>query len=244
MKRHLFLIAALLASALLHAGTVTKQEAHQRAAQFLAARYDANTAKELRMSMKESQEAYYIFNVGSDEGFVIVSADDRTPSVLGYSDSGTFDPDNLPDNFRAWLDGYAEEMKCLSSDLSPFAVQGDLQSPNLSSPRKAPVIRHSISPLLTTTWNQNAPYNRLLLDTLEYSDKCFTGCVATAMAQLLNYHAQRTGKPEGTTANIPAYITGNLQYRVKAVEQGTSIDWANMQNNYYPNAVIRTEQQH
>ena len=204
MKRHLFLLAALLASLLLHAGTVTKQEAHQRAAQFLAARYDANTVKGLRMSVKEKPEAYYIFNVGNGEGFVIVSADDRTPAILGYADSGTFEPDNLPDNFRAWLDGYTEEMKCLSSDLSP---------------RKAPVIRHSISPLLTTTWNQNAPYNRLLLDTLEYSDKCYTGCVATAMAQLLNYHAQRTGKPEGTTADIPAYITSNLQYRVKAVEQ-------------------------
>ena len=255
MKRFLFLIAVLLVSAMLHAGTVTKQEAQQRAAQVRAARDDANTANTRRTARKEPQlttvqypllpqnplnpptpqNPFYIFNVGSGEGFVIVSADDRTPSVLGYSDSGTFDPDNLPDNFRAWLNALNEEMDAIAT--------GQVDCDIAAVTRKAPVIRHSISPLLTTTWNQNEPYNRLLLDTLVYSDKCYTGCVATAMAQLLNYHAQRSGKPEGTTANIPAYITGNLQYRVKGVEQGTSFDWANMQNNYYPNAQIRTEQQ-
>ena len=262
MKRSLFLIAVLLVTVLLHGAKVTKQEALQRAAQFLAARYDANPAKSLRSPRKEprltevqcpfcplnpsSPSPFYIFNIDTSSGFVIVSADDRTPSILGYSDSGAFLPDSLPDNFRAWLDDLAEEIASLPSGQvdDSFAAGPRKALPSFPArQRRAPSIRHSVSPLLTTTWNQNAPYNRLLLDTLQYSDKCYTGCVATAMAQLLNYHAQRTGQPRGTTATIPAYITSNMQYRVQAVEQGTAFDWANMQNNYYANAVIRTEQQ-
>ena len=186
---------------------------------------------------------YYIFNVDSTGGFVIVSADDRTPAILGYADSGTFDPGSLPDNFRALLDDYAEQIATLPPRPLCCDRVAAPAAPAASQPRKAPVIRRSVAPLLTTTWNQNAPYNRLVLDTLQYSDVCFTGCVATAMAQLLNYHAQRTGRPVATTAYIPAYITGNIHYRVNAVEQGTSIDWANMQDSYLPTATIRTEQQ-
>ena len=250
MKRYLFLIAVLLVTALTHAGPVTQQEALQRAAQFLAARYDVNATGGMRLprknpqlqvatlpeSLAAAQTAYHVFNVGSAEGFVIVSADDRTPEILGYADSGSFVADSLPDNFRAFLNGYAEEMQCLSSNYSP-------NTSHLSSQRKAPVIRRSVAPLLTTTWNQNVPYNRLVLDTLRYSDECYTGCVATAMAQVLYYHAQRTGQPVATTAEMPAYITGNLHYRIDAVEKGTVIDWANMQNSYLSTATIRTEQQ-
>ena len=134
MKRHLFLIAVLLVTALTHAGPVTQQEALQRAAQFLAARYDVNATGGMRLprknpqlqaatlpeSLAAAQTAYYVFNVGSAEGFVIVSADDRTPEILGYADSGSFVADSLPDNFRAFLNGYAEELQCLNSNLSPL----------------------------------------------------------------------------------------------------------------------------
>ena len=259
-KRPLLLIAVLLVGVVLHAATLTRQQALQRAAQFLAARYAVSPAsgkRAPRTMPRLSEVAYpstplsplspltpsspptpsspfYIFNAGSADGFVIVSANDDTPPILGYADSGTFCPDSLPDNFRAWLDDMAAQI-ANTQPLTPTT-----QRP---TPYRAPVIRHSITPLLTTTWNQNVPYNRLLLDTLRYTDKCYTGCVATAMAQLLNYHAQRTGRPACTTAYIAPYITSNLQYRVQAVEQGTAFDWAAMQNVYYANAVIRTDEQ-
>ncbi len=263
MKRLLFLVATLLVNVLsVGADTVpprnremvTQQEALQRAAQFLAARYDINATKVKRQprntpqlqatmlpeSLSTEQPPYYVFNVGSADGFVIVSADNRVPAILGYADSGSFVADSLPDNFRAWLDDYAEEISSLSS--CPVDCDS-VAAPTGPQPRKAPFIRRSVAPLLSTTWNQNDPYNRLVLDTAVYSDVCYTGCVATAMAQLLYYHAQRTGRPVATTAEIPSYITRKPVYRVNGVEQGTPFDWANMQNSYYTNAAILTDQQ-
>ena len=255
MKRLVFLITFLLAVApILRAGTdpaptagrVTQQEALQRAARFVAARSAINsTGPEVPVAPavpKAPEEApalpYYVFNIGSSDGFVIVSADDRTPQILGYADSGSFHPDSLPDNFRAWLDGYAAQI----ASLPPRSADGGTAAVS-SSPRKSPAIRHSVSPLLTTTWNQNAPYNRLALDTAVYSDVCFTGCVATAMAQLLYYHARRTGLPVATTADMPPYITADLRYRVNGVPQGTAINWADLQDYYYSTTTFRTEEQ-
>ena len=142
MKRLLFLVATVLVNVLSvgadtvpprNRETVTQQEALPRAAQFLAARYDVNATGGMRQprknpqlqaatlpeSLAAAQTAFYVFNVGSAEGFVIVSADDRAPEILGYADSGSFVADSLPDNFRAFLNGYAEEMQCLSSNYSP-----------------------------------------------------------------------------------------------------------------------------
>ncbi len=261
MKRLLFLIVASLVTALLYAGPVSQQKALQQAEQFVAARSTATATKGIKLVRKTSwhntstqvnnvlsantadsltiaRDAFYVFNIGSADGFVIVSADDRTPAILGYSDSGSFIPDSLPENFCKWLDGYAEQLASLplTSDSSESNVQHLRQ-------RRTPVVHRSIAPLLTTTWNQNAPYNRLVLDTTQYRDVCYTGCVATAMAQLLYYHAQRTGCPKATTATMPAYITNNLRYRINAVEQGTAIDWANIQNSYSSTVALRTEQQ-
>jgi len=56
---------------------------------------------------------YYVFNKGEDNGFVIVSGDDRAKEILGYSDSGNFNSASLPSNFLAWLGFYQKEMKSL-----------------------------------------------------------------------------------------------------------------------------------
>ena len=63
-----------------------------------------------------SQHApYFIFNNGGDNGFVIVSGDDRTPSILGYSDKGAFNTEDIPTNMAAWLAGYADQIAYLDS---------------------------------------------------------------------------------------------------------------------------------
>ncbi len=55
----------------------------------------------------------YVYNVQNKGGFVIVSPDDETETILGYSDSGEFDESHMPDNMRYWLQGYAEEISFL-----------------------------------------------------------------------------------------------------------------------------------
>ena len=120
---------------------------------------------------------YYVFN--SDNGFVIISADDRLPAVLGYSDAGQFDESRLPDNMRDWLKGYSDE-------ISRF-----IPTPETASARRpAPGMRArraEIEPLVTTRWNQDSPYN-LLCPTDAQGRMCLTGCVATAYAQIIRYH--------------------------------------------------------
>ena len=261
MKRLLILFTAFQASlSSLLAGPLDLQEAMKRASQFLESRSGSTTGKAVRLVQQQlrrpgtgtaagparvaatgtADAAYYVFNVGNDEGFVIVSGDDRTPSILGYADSGAFDIDNIPDNMKAWLDSYEEQIVWLDND----SISCDsIGSNSKSSVRRAPQIRRSIAPLLTTTWDQNNPYNRQVLDTLVYTDKCFTGCVATAMAQLLNYHAKRTGRPAVTTADIPSYTTASVHYEVQGVAAGTPIDWPAMQDSYRTNAYIKTAEQ-
>lgn len=172
----------------------------------------------------DASAAYYVFNIEADGGFVIVSGDDQAPAILGYTDHGTFAPGNLPPNMQAWLDVYEEQLSCIGTDDTLFTSR--------SSQKRTPSVRRSVAPLLTTTWNQNDPYNRQLLDATKYKDVCFTGCVATAMAQLLNYHAQLTGQPRYTTSDIPSYTTMTRHYEVEGVTAGTYIDWAHMRDSY------------
>ena len=96
-------------------------------------------------------EAFYVFNAGGDGGYVIVSGDDRTEPILGYVEQGTFDPDNIPENMRSWLQGYADQIKyIIDNDI-------DANSPLLKTRNKIRGTKHSVPELLTTRWNQGHP---------------------------------------------------------------------------------------
>lgn len=180
----------------------------------------------------EEEAYYYVFNAGDDGGYVIVSGDDRTDPILGYVDHGSFDPDNIPENMRSWLQGYADEIK--------YIIDNDLQpnSPLLRRSYKIQGTKHSIAELLTTRWNQGLPYN-LTVEKYYKEDGSLarpaTGCIATAWAQVINFHKF----PEKTKVQMPAYSkTYTLSDGTKktvtfpAVPRGSVIDWENMQDTY------------
>ena len=183
---------------------------------------------------EEDQPYYYVFNAGGDGGYVIVSADDRTEPILGYVDHGTFDPDNIPENMRSWLQLYADQIK--------YIVDNDIQpnSPLLKKRNKVRGTKHSVGELLTSRWNQGNPYNILCPN--YYTDKDnnehkypATGCTATAMAQVMYFYKY----PDKTKAIIPAHSnTYTLQngtqktVSVKAIPRNTVIDWDNMRDTY------------
>ena len=103
----------------------------------------------------------FVFNVGNDHGFVIVSGEDRVRPVLGYTDKGTFDPDNLPDNMRAWLANYQEQITWAADHL-------DTASPEISAEwsryLSGAALRADNGVLLeTANWDQGDPYNRMNL---------------------------------------------------------------------------------
>ncbi len=120
---------------------------------------------------------YYVFNGEGNQGFVIISGDDRAKKILGYSDAGNFDFDNLPPQLAAMLDQYAEQIASL-----PESAAAD---PSWSAPpRDASTEEGKL--LETANWGQGYPYNAQcpVIDGVQ----CPTGCVATAMAIVMKYH--------------------------------------------------------
>lgn len=158
------------------ARTLSPAEALERALgtgnQTGALRAPSRTAPLMTVGSQESP-ALYVFDQGK-QGYLIVSADDVAAPVLGYSDSGTIDPDNMPESLRWWLSEYKAQIEAAASE-------GAVTYSKINRADRAP-----IAPLLKTTWDQGAPYNNLSPDI--NGQRTVTGCVATAMAQVMNYH--------------------------------------------------------
>ncbi len=204
------------------AGDVTPQQALQQAQKFLQqtpSGMKRSQAEVPQLKMAGRISGLYVFNAEQNQGYVIVSNDDRTAPILGYSETGTLDPDNMPCNMRAWLQGYADEIAWLN--------EHNIQLTGIATlPRRTPsAVKAPIAPLVKTHWNQGSPYND---NCPEYTsgEKSVTGCVATAMAQAMYYHqfANMTGE-------IPGYTTGSYGINVAALP-AVDFDWANMQLEY------------
>ena len=227
MKRLLLILTSIFALVTTSwADQITREQALAKAQQFLNQKGISCSLKaaETQMSRarargKSTPDYYYVFNAGQDQGFVIISGDDCTETVLGYSDRGAFDIENTPPNMAAWLEGYAAQIKYL-------------QENNITIAKKA-VTRSSyasVLPFVEVHWDQNSPYNKYCVLDLPTTGKHIqapTGCVATAMAQAMSVYKY----PSATTAEIPAYkhnfgADGYASY--EAIPANTTIDWANL----------------
>lgn len=219
------LFVSLMVTVAMMAGPVTRKQAQSVAQTFFMGKGRMmTTTKPVHRAPRRQGKAtednayYYVFNSTGEQGFVIVSGDDRTEQVLGYSDSGSFDPNNVPCNLSALLDGYAQQIKYLDdTGYKPAPVR-----------RKAVAQRayHAVAPILTCLWNQGSPYN-LKCPAWGSDGTCVTGCVATAIAQAMYHHKW----PAQTIAEIPAYTDGN-GHEQEATAAGAVIDWANMKDTY------------
>ena len=168
----------------------------------------------------EAAADYYVFNNGSDAGYVVVAGDDRAPAVLAYSDRGTFDPDNIPDAMRYVLDGFAARVAALR------------HSPTLAEPALAPR-DHEVKPLLTCNWSQNAPYNDLCptyVNDKGETGRCATGCAVTAVAQIMYYHKW---PKQGTGSNsYECQVNGKTTQTLSADFASTTYRWDDMLDSY------------
>lgn len=218
MKRLLLIFALVCLASLGRAEQITREQALRQAQQFCDqnGKRGALTMSETAMSKarRRSQQVpdyYYVFNVGQDQGYVIVSGDDRTEPILGYSNNGTFDVDNIPCNMAVWLQGYADQIKYI-------------QEHNIQPSQRRAVPTHAAIPdMITTKWNQDSPYNDLL--PTHDGKGCVTGCVTTAMAQIMNYH-----RAPATCTAIPGYTTETHKIVCEDLP-ATSFNWDNMNNN-------------
>ncbi len=168
---------------------------------------------------------FYIFNRGKEQGYVIISADERSKQIIGYSDTGTFDPDNVPSQLRAWLRVCKDELQQLA--VTPDSLlKMDFGQFVLSKGRTkgSQSFASSVSPLLgQINYSQNYPYNALCPNVS--GKQCVTGCVATAATQIMRYWEY----PKQPTGKKHTYIYNGLMV---SATYDTPYDWKNMLPTY------------
>ena len=224
MKKTLFLVLILgLVRGTVQAAPVSESSARAVAAQFMVHKklgVIATDSPKMLRGKASAQPALYVFNAQKNLGWVIVSGDDRTRQVLGYSAQGNYDPNDVPENMQAWLDQYVEEIACLDEDGNDdLPILGMLESSEYDVSPKAT----AVAPFIQTKWNQGTPY--YLKCPQINSTYCVTGCTATAMAQVMYYYQW----PYSTSQNIPAYTIQNTTY--DALPR-VAFSWSEMKKTY------------
>ena len=187
---------------------------------------------------------FYVYENASGEGWVMVAADDAITPILAYSKTGSFRTDNMPLNVQHWVNNYNQFIKHVVDDGAVASEEAQAQWKQL---RKGlpddPAGNVVVGPLVKTTWDQDAPYWNLCPGT--GTDKAYTGCVATAMAQVMNYWqwpkqgvGSHSYKPLDVTADYPYDDDGNPIYSKRYTSTlsadfgNTTYDWANMKDSY------------
>ncbi|MDE6542145.1 MAG: C10 family peptidase [Muribaculaceae bacterium] len=160
--------------------------------------------------------AVYVF-AKENKGFMLVSADDAAAPLLGYADAGSFDAENMAPGLKYWIDEYARQIA--------YARENGV---NEAPVRLARAARADVAPMVTTKWDQGAPYNALCPT---YQGVALpTGCVATAASQIMKYHNWPEGQLEGkfsytsTVQGVPTPLEINLE--------NVTFDWSNMLDTY------------
>lgn len=204
-----------------------KEIALRQAAQLGISMDEASSAKAKSKRVKSVSgevPAYYVFPNGEGKGFTVVSGDDRLPEVVGYSDKGTYDEENLPSNYVGFMKAYEEMVGQLENGDSrastSIAEAKALRGSGYQQPTVAPLLG-------SIQWNQMIPYNKMC-PMYNSTDRSVTGCVATAMAQVMMYYQY----PESLQADIPAYVSRTNHLSIPQINKGESYDWNNMLPQY------------
>ncbi len=226
MNKSFFLWALFIALLLLPAGKACAESLDEEQARFAAAEFFSPSSESSRLRAKGRQlvlrsdghnQGFFIFD--RPEGGVVFVADDDAigRTVLGYSDSGSYDASNLPIGLQDWL----EQVSVLMDAVHAGKI-------NRANERRE--ARNKIVDGLTkTTWNQYEPYNSLC--PLLNGKRCITGCVATAMAQIMKYWQW----PKHGYGSVTYYDEYGCGQELSVDLSANEYDWDNMLNNYYSN---------
>lgn len=177
---------------------------------------------------------YYVFPFGENKGFAIVSGDDDMPEIVGYADHGTYDANNMPAAMAAFLNNYRATIEAMkqgnASAIKNIAEAKALRANNTRATT-------AVSPLLgDIKWNQSEPYNNMC-PKYEGTNLSATGCVATAMAQVMMYWKY----PNELKADINEYETSTHKLTVAGELKGQKYDWDNMLPTYTNNNYTQTQ---
>ena len=218
MKKYL-IILALMASMPLFAEHVDPETARKVATSFLN-NNGAKTDQLTDLSKSAGFSNLYIFS--TKESFVIVSSDDCFQPILGYSTENPFYAETIPANLRWLLEGYDERIAEIRQSKEPTREDIQHEWRGLISGKyslKTKNTSDSVDPLISTLWHQEPPFNNLC------PENTVTGCVATAMAQVM----KKWNYPE-TGISSHSYVFDAVTH--SADFGSTTYDWGNMINSY------------
>ncbi len=220
MKRLYLLLILFVAVWTASANPIDRRQARQQAEKFLKEKGGVISGESAARSIGHkgtADQPFYVFNIVDDRGFVIVAGDDQVDPIIGYTTQGCFDENNLPVNFKAWLEQIA-------AGITAIAAQ-PTQARAASAPKATtrPVAIHNrIEPLIITSWNQGNTdnvYNSHL--PLVSGQRPCTGCVATAGAQIMYYYHRNL--PD-MTQPVPGYSLTNSSGKDVSNGADTSAD--------------------
>ena len=196
----------------------------QKAAQTFLSNNGVKSAQLTDVAPAAGFSNLYIFN--ANPGFVVMAADDRVQPILGYSLEGQFVVQDMPDNVRWWMQGYDDEIQAAIDHRVSASSETARQWRDLERGEAIPRAEEVVPPLIVTKWNQDEYYNSLCPSVSDGpGGHAYTGCVATAMAQVMKYW------------EYPSHGIGTHSYIWKgqtltADFGNTTYDWANMTNTY------------
>lgn len=234
MKKILLTLLAFMATVAVNAEQVSKHQALQKAQQFMPGKQFGEGRSFARSGNPSEREPFYVFNAEGSQGFVIVSGDDRTTEILGYSTTGSIDLNRLPENLKGWLDGYARQIEALGTSTQPVQRAKTRGADSWAA----------IAPIIQTQWNQYYPYNMMCPDKNGYDWRdagfdtehlmtddqvlyhCVTGCAATAMAQVIYYW-----RCLDDCQVLPMYTTATKSWKMNELQQ-TTFKWDKMKATY------------
>ena len=240
-KLLLTLILVMSGAIMLQARPVSEQKARNLAQSFVTANFEftrqGTDLTLVKTAFSERGEAsYYIYNVG-ETGFVIMAGDDCVRPIIGYSDKGVFNPDDMAPALAFYLEQQSRHITD-KADKGSQTYEVAAEWAMLEKTGRM-VSRHGGREdefLVETQWNQNYPYNYYCPEgDGGPGGHCYAGCVATAAAQLMKYWdhpIQGQGSYTYTPEDHPEYgpLTANFGE--------TTYDWANMPNSISSNSPI------
>lgn len=171
----------------------------------------------------DGNASLYVFTWSGNEGFMLLPADDCVAPLLGYSETGSFQIADAPESLRWWLQEYSDQIEVSSKAGMKYKANKDTRAAG----------NKEIKPMLTTKWDQSRPFNNECPEVNGW--RCVTGCVATAMAQVMNYwEYPASGKGSIT------YTPVSLPDKELSIDfSSINFDWENMLDVYtsgYSNA--------
>ena len=218
LKSILFLSIIFIAQAAI-ADEITPSEAWKKAQPYIKVK--SSMARAMRGVSKTAttteSQPLYIFSRGEGEGFVVVSGDNCLPDIIGYTENGDYDEENLPPALKAIIEHYAEAVQ----DAQARGVNRPYSSVTASTYDK------DIEPLLTCHWGQGSPWNDLCPQRSDGGGRAVTGCVATAASQIA-YYWRNEGLNAVSQYDTPTYGYGDAPVTTVIVKKGTPFEWEKM----------------